>query len=92
MDAVKASIDMEKASNPKMIGLDADTFKLDKNYITNMAEKLNTVDGFLTANWRWYDANTAKGDEWAFILERLYAAGRMKEFWEWDYYSDGFLS
>ena len=79
IDAVDRSIDKAKISDPKLIGLDADTFKLDDNYIMGMAEKLNTVNGFLTANRRRYDAETAKGDERALILERMYAAARKSE-------------
>jgi hypothetical protein len=92
IDAVSKSIDKTKATNPKIIGLDADTFKLDDEYITKMAKELEKVNGFLSGSRRRYDRETAKGDEWAFIIERMYAAGRLSEIWEWDGYGDGFLS
>jgi hypothetical protein len=74
IDAIKKSIDYTKATNPKIIGLDADTYKLDHDYIVSMSKKLDTTNGFLSGKLRRYDANEAKGDEWAFIAERLYVS------------------
>ncbi|MDR2191098.1 MAG: hypothetical protein LBP53_08295 [Candidatus Peribacteria bacterium] len=47
IDAIVDSIDYTKLSNPKLIGLDADTYKLDKHYIIGMAKKLATINGWL---------------------------------------------
>ncbi|MDR0650750.1 MAG: hypothetical protein LBG59_05110 [Candidatus Peribacteria bacterium] len=57
---------------PKLIGLDADTYKLDQQYITSMAKKLNTTNGRLSADLRRYDEQQSKGDERAFLVERVF--------------------
>ena len=72
MDAITDSIAYEKIGNPKLIGLDADTYKLDQYYITSMSKKLNTTSGRLSSDLRRYDQKQAKGDERAFLVERVF--------------------
>jgi hypothetical protein len=43
IDAIKKAIDYTKITDPKLIGIDADTYKMDENYIMGMARQLDTV-------------------------------------------------
>ena len=84
MDAITDSIAYEKIGNPKLIGLDADTYKLDQYYITSMSKKLNTTSGRLSSDLRRYDQKQAKGDERAFLVERVFVFAML----EWKEKSD----
>ncbi|MDR2191099.1 MAG: hypothetical protein LBP53_08300 [Candidatus Peribacteria bacterium] len=73
IDAIKKTIDYTKVADPKLIGIDADTYKMDENYIMGMKKQLDiTSNKFLHSSVRRYDVAESKGDEWAFILERAW--------------------
>lgn len=73
MDAIKATVDYIKVKDPKIIGIDADTYKLDEGYIMGMTRALNvTHNKFLKGALRDYSIKESKGDERSFILERVW--------------------
>ncbi|MDR0650748.1 MAG: hypothetical protein LBG59_05100 [Candidatus Peribacteria bacterium] len=43
IDAIKSTVDFLKIKDPKIIGIDADTYKMDDNYIMGMTKALDTT-------------------------------------------------